>query len=83
MTSTETLIKKLNGIKGQDSLNYFGTYKSVEWIIEGERDGNKVWWYLTEDGVYNDFPAPNLKNALESMIENIEYEAKRKKLLSV
>jgi hypothetical protein len=68
----KTLIE-INGVKSENKLQYFGTYMGVEWVLDGLRDGNKVWWYLTENGEENPQPVNNLKEALVAMKENIDY----------
>jgi len=64
----------INAKKSINSLEYFGEYKGVEWVLNGQRDGNKVWWYLTEDNVENPMPAENLEDAATSIKENVDYE---------
>lgn len=68
-----TELRKINAIKSINTYEYFGTYKGVEWSLVGEKWNKKVWWYLIENGVKNDSPANNLKDAAYYMKENIDY----------
>ena len=66
-------LKKLNGIKSQNKHEYFGTFNGIDWSISGYRDGNKVWWYLTDNEGENPTPANNLNEALKFMYGNLTY----------
>jgi len=68
-----TELKKINATKSVKNLEYFGTYRGVEWLLTGLRSGNKVWWYLTDDEGKFPQPADNLKEAATAMKENIDY----------
>jgi hypothetical protein len=72
-----TTLADINAKKSENRLEYFGEYKGVEWILNGERDGNKVWWYLTDDEGENPMPAENLQDAVEAMKENIDYNTSK------
>lgn len=76
-TNTNThmaTLKEINGKSSENKLEYFGEYKGVNWVISGLRDGNKVWWYLTDDiDGRIDTPAENLNDAIEFIKSNIDY----------
>ncbi|CAB4152784.1 hypothetical protein UFOVP606_26 [uncultured Caudovirales phage] len=52
---------------------YHGVYKGIEWSIEGQKDGNRYWWYQIINGEKFCQPAPSKKIALNGIKEDIEY----------
>ena len=67
-----TELKKINAIKSINTFEYFGTYNNVEWSLIGEKWNKKMWWYLIANGVKNDMPTNNLKDAAYYMKLNID-----------
>ena len=63
----------INATKSINEYEYFGVYRGVEWELSGMRDGNKVWWTLTDNEGENPMPAENLEDAAKAMKENIDY----------
>ena len=65
-----TKIKSIN--RGE----WFGNYKGVEWSVRTEKDtinGNKNWYYISEDGKENDSPTQSIEDAFEALQGNIDY----------
>jgi len=71
-------LRNINALNSSTKLQYFGTYRGVEWILTGLRDGNKVWWYLTDQDGELPQPAENLKSAAIDMKNNIDYDIENK-----
>jgi len=68
-------MKNFNQTK-QKSINrgeWFGTYKGVEWMVTTYRDGNKCWYYISEDGIENPSPAESIESAFKALKNNIDY----------
>ena len=60
--------------KGIDIYNYFGEYRGVYWYLQGERDGNKVWWYIKIGKNDNYMPSLNKKESFDAIKSNIDFE---------
>ena len=72
--STRKALKGINAIMSCNQYEYFGTYRGIEWILNGLRDGNKVWWYITDMDGQQDMPTTNLADAVECLKSDIDYE---------
>ncbi len=66
-------MEKLKIIKSVKENEYFGNYRGIEWIVQGIKDGNKMWWYLTQNGEKLDTPTLSKKETFNNLKENIDY----------